>query len=64
MDKYTYNGPVLFFGRFVGNWKGETMASSKAEAIKNLTYQCKSKFLKMGAGASGIALDGKKIVKV
>ena len=63
MDKYTYNGPVLFFGKFAGNWKGETMASSEAEARKNLTYQCKSKFLKMGAGASGIGLAG-KIVKV
>ena len=63
MDKYIYNGPVMFFGRFAGNWKGETMASSEAEARKNLTYQCKSKFLKLGAGASGIALAG-KITKV
>jgi hypothetical protein len=57
MDKYIYDGPVMFFGRFTGNWKGETMASSEAEARKNLTYQCKKR-LKLGAGASGIGLPG------
>lgn len=58
MKKYFYDGPVMFFGRFAGQWKGETIASSEAEARKNLTYQCKKK-LKLAAGASGIGLPGK-----
>lgn len=59
--KYSYDGPVMFFGRFTGTWKGETMAVSEAEARKNLTYQCK-KYLKLGAGASGIGLPGEIIL--
>lgn len=40
--KYVYNGPVLEFDRVVSNqWKGETMAPSKAKAKSNLAYQFK-----------------------
>lgn len=40
--KYVYNGPVLEFDRVVANqWKGETMAPSKAKAKSNLAYQFK-----------------------
>ena len=39
--KYYYDGPYKIFDRIVGNFKGETMASSPEEAMKNLTYQCK-----------------------
>lgn len=43
MNKYTYNGPVMMFGRWVANWKGETMADSEKKAKSNLIYQYKKK---------------------
>lgn len=39
--KYYYDGPYKIFDRIIGNFTGETMASSPEEAMKNLTYQCK-----------------------
>ena len=39
MPRYSYNGPVMVFGKFVGNWKGETYADSEAKAKSNLAYQ-------------------------
>lgn len=42
--KYTYDGPVMEFGRLVANnWKGETIAPSEAKARSNLAYQYKKK---------------------
>jgi len=43
MNRYAYNGPVLIFGRWVANWKGETVADSGKKAKSNLTYQYKKK---------------------
>lgn len=45
MDKelYSYNGPVMEFGRVVDNlWKGETYATSEQKAKSNLAYQYKN----------------------
>lgn len=39
MPKYYYNGPVMVFGKFVGDWKGETIADNEAKAKSNLAYQ-------------------------
>ena len=39
--KYYYNGPYKIFDRIVGNFTGETTASSPEAAMRNLTYQCK-----------------------
>ena len=42
MAKYTYNGPVLIFGKLVSNrWSGETVAVSRKKALSNLSYQFK-----------------------
>jgi hypothetical protein len=43
MERYAYNGPVLMFGKWVANWKGETMADSEKKAKSNLAYQYKTK---------------------
>lgn len=43
MHKYLYDGPVMMFGRFICNWKGETVADSEAKARNNLAYQFKKK---------------------
>jgi hypothetical protein len=39
--KYLYEGPVMVFGKFVGNWRGETIAPSESKAYSNLAYQFK-----------------------
>lgn len=41
MPKYSYSGPVMVFGKLVGNWKGETFADNEAKAKSNLAYQFK-----------------------
>lgn len=41
MEKFTYDGPVLEFDRFIENWHGETWANSPAKARCNLAYQYK-----------------------
>lgn len=42
MEKYRYDGPIMFFGSCIANhWSGETMAVSEAKAKTNLEYQCK-----------------------
>lgn len=39
---YTYDGPVLHFGKVVSEkWHGETMATSEAQAKNNLCYKFK-----------------------
>lgn len=58
MAKYVYDGPVFFFGRFIGNWHGETMAESEAKAKSNLMYQYKKQNNKI-ASSGGIAFSGK-----
>lgn len=42
MQKYTYNGPVMIFGRCVAStWYGSTYAISEKKARSNLVYQYK-----------------------
>lgn len=41
--KYVYDGPVMMFGRWIGNFKGETTAESEEKARCNLAYQFKKK---------------------
>lgn len=60
MNKYAYNGPVLMFGRWICNWKGETMAVSESKARSNLAYQFKQQNRRI-AGTS-ITLPGKIIL--
>lgn len=39
---YTYEGPVVAFGKVVSNkWRGETIATSRTKALNNLAYQFK-----------------------
>ena len=41
-QKYSYEGPVLYFDRAViHRWKGETIAPSEKKARSNLAYQAK-----------------------
>lgn len=57
MNKYAYDGPVMTFGRFICNWKGETMADSEGKARSNLSYQFKKKNNRVAG--SNISLPGK-----
>lgn len=42
--KYTYTGPVLYFGRIVAhNWESQTYAASEKQATSNLIFQFKKK---------------------
>jgi hypothetical protein len=42
MERYSYCGPVVSFGRCIqNNWKGETIAPSANKARNNLIYQWK-----------------------
>lgn len=42
MNRYSYNGPVLIFGKLMtDHWRSETMAKSKAKARNNFKYQYK-----------------------
>ncbi len=59
MTKYTYDGPVVIFGRCVQNrWKGETRAVSEAKARSNLAYQWKTQNNRL-ACAGPVTLPGK-----
>lgn len=55
---YSYDGPVLCFGQFICNWRGETVAKSESKARSNLMYQFKQENHKI-AGSGGISLPGK-----
>lgn len=42
MALYSYDGPVLEFGRIITNhWRAQTTATSEAKARVNLAYQFK-----------------------
>lgn len=58
--KYIYEGPVLVFGKFVGNWKGETVADSEQKAKSNLAYQ----FRKQNNRASNTVIELPNKLKV
>lgn len=59
MDLYMYSGPVSYYDKVIANnWKGETRAETKAQAISNLKYQFKIQS-KMAPSAGGITLSGK-----
>ena len=51
MNEYRYDGPVYIFDKYVGEWKGQTMAVSEAKAKSNLEYQCKTQ-MGYGPGAA------------
>lgn len=58
MNQYSYDGPVMEFGRCINRqWKGSTYAPSESKARCNLTYQFKKQYRKM-VGAK-ITLPGK-----
>lgn len=59
---YSYNGPVLFFGRLVeNNWHGRTYANTKARAKSNLMFQYKQKTGRLPNAK--IELPGKLVVE-
>ena len=42
MKQYTYDGPVMEFGKCIANrWQASTRATSEAKARSNLAYQFK-----------------------
>lgn len=56
---YTYNGPIERFGKWVGNWRGQTYAATAAKAKSNLTYQARQA---MGLTATApLKLTGKVV---
>lgn len=61
MKLYTYDGPVLVFGRCVtDHWIGSTYASSEKKARSNLAYQFKKE---MGYGPTYKATITGKIIE-
>ncbi|MBO5319060.1 MAG: hypothetical protein J6B01_04535 [Ruminococcus sp.] len=61
--KFVYNGPVLFFDKYVGDWHGETIAKSIFEAKRNLVYQCK-KAIGKAANTGGINILEQNIKRI
>lgn len=61
--KYVYNGPVMFFDKYVGDWHGETIARTISEAKKNLLYQCK-KAMNKKAETGGINIFEQHIKRI
>ena len=61
--KYTYDGPVMLFNKYVGDWKGETIAKSKAAAVRNLVHQCKTACKKIPS-VGGLSLQEDRIKMV
>ena len=43
MNKWSYDGAVVIFGKAAGNFNGVFFVDTKAKAKSNLTYQCKKK---------------------
>ena len=41
--KYSYNGPVMVHGKYVGQFQAETWAGSDQRAKSNIAYQAKQK---------------------
>ena len=39
--KYQYDGPVMAFGNYRGEFKGETFAPNETRAKANIAYQAK-----------------------
>lgn len=60
MAKYVYDGPVMVFGKFVGNWRGETIATSEGKAKSNLAYQ----FRKQNNRAANTVIDFPNKLKI
>lgn len=60
MPKYLYDGPVMVFGKFVGNWRGETFAHSEDKAKSNLAFQ----FRKQNNRASNTVVEFPNELKV
>lgn len=62
MALYSYNGPVLEFGRVIANhWQAQTTASTEAKARSNLAFQFKNKYGKVPT--SKITLPGKLVLE-
>ena len=59
--KYTYNGPVLLCGKYVGMFNGETVAQTEKRAQVNLEFQAK-RAMNLSAGADVTLPDKIKIL--
>lgn len=58
--RYSYEGPVMEFGRVIANrWSGETYATSAQKAASNLAYQFKKQFNR--TANTKISLPGKLV---
>ena len=60
---YEYNGPVTCFGRWVGNYKDRTTASSKKQALSFLRYRYCLEVAKKSAN-SNYRLDAQYLKEV
>lgn len=61
MKQYTYDGPVMEFGRCVAShWKASTFAVSERKARCNLTYRFKKENNKIATAK--ITLPGKLVL--
>lgn len=61
MKQYTYDGPVMEFGRCIANhWKASTFAVSERKARCNLAYRYKQENNKIAAAK--ITLPGKIVL--
>ena len=38
---FAFSGGISHYGKWIGNWTGETVAPSPARAVSNLVYQYK-----------------------
>lgn len=62
MNLYSYDGPVMEFGRCIADrWKSSTYAVSRKKAQSNLTYQFKKKYNR--TPSANITLPGEIILE-
>lgn len=61
MKQYSYDGPVMEFGRIIANrWQATTSATSEKKALNNLAYRFKMQNNKIPSAK--IKLPGKLVV--
>lgn len=60
MKQYSYDGPVMEFGRCIANrWQATTSAASEKKALSNLAYRFKKQNNKIPSAK--ITLPGKLV---
>lgn len=62
MQEYSYDGPVLEFGKCIVNrWKGATYAISESKARSNLVYQFKKNNNRLATAKISLPGEIKKV---